>query len=65
VSPETVEIAGPSSRVAKVSAAAADEINVPGRAGTFQYQVNVFLEDPQVRFVAVPRVTVTVTVKKK
>ena len=65
VSPKTVEIAGPASRVAKVSAALADEIDVPARAGTFEYRVNAYLEDPQVRFVAVPRVTVTVAVKKK
>ena len=65
VSPKTVEIAGPASRVAKVSAALADEIAVPARAGKFEYQVNAYLEDSQVRFVAVPRVTVTVTVKAK
>src|ERR1035441_5777639 len=65
VSPETVEIAGPASRVAKVSAALADAIDIPARAGKFEYQVNAYLEDSQVRFVAVPRVTVTVTVKKK
>ena len=65
VSPETVEIAGPASRVAKVSAALADAIDIPASAGKFEYQVNAYLEDPQVRFVAVPRVTVTVTVKKK
>ena len=65
VSPPTVEIAGPASRVAKVSAAQADAIDVPAREGTFEYQVNAYLEDPQVRFAAVPRVTVTATVKKK
>jgi YbbR domain-containing protein len=65
VSPKTVEIAGPASRVAKVSAALADEIDIPARAGTFEYQVKAYLEDPQVRFVAVPQVTVTVTVRKK
>jgi hypothetical protein len=65
VSPKTVEIAGPASRVAKAGAALADAIDVAARAGTFEYQVNAYLEDPQVRFVAVPRVTVTVTVKKK
>jgi YbbR domain-containing protein len=65
VSPETVEIAGPASRVAKVSAALADAIDIPARAGKFEYQVNAYLEDSQVRFVAVPRVTVTVTVKAK
>jgi hypothetical protein len=65
VSPGTVEIAGPASRVAKVNAALADAIDIPARAGKFEYQVNAYLEDPQVRFVAVPRVTVTATVKKK
>ena len=65
VSPKTVEIAGPASRVAKVSTALADAIDIPARAGTFEYQVNAYLEDAQVRFVEVPQVTVTVTVKKK
>src|ERR1035441_247726 len=65
VSPKTVEIAGPASRVAKASAALADAIDVPARAGTFEYKVSAYLEDPQVRFVEVPKVTVTVTGKKK
>jgi YbbR domain-containing protein len=65
MTPNSVEITGPASRVAKVSAALADEIDVPARAGTFDYQVNAYLEDSQVRFVDVPQVTVSVTVKKK
>jgi YbbR domain-containing protein len=65
VSPKAVEVTGPASRVAKVGAALADAIDVPARAGTFEYQVNAYLEDPQVRFAEVPQVTVTVTVKKK
>jgi YbbR domain-containing protein len=64
-SPSKVEIAGPASRVAKVSTALTDEIDVPSRAGTFEYRVSAYLEDPQVRFVDVPQVTVTVTVQKK
>ncbi len=65
VSPKTAEIAGPASRVAKAGAALADAIDLPASAGTFEYHVNAYLEDPQVRFVEVPQVTVTVTVKKK
>jgi YbbR domain-containing protein len=65
VSPQTVEIVGPASRVAKVKSALADEVDLPSRAGTFEYHVSAYLEDPLVRFVKVRQVTVAVTVKKK
>ncbi len=64
-SPQMVEIAGAASRVARIKEALTDEIDTPERAGTFQYQVSAYLEDPQVRFVTVRQITVTVTVKKK
>jgi YbbR domain-containing protein len=64
VSPRRVAITGPASRVMRVSAAQADAIYIPAHAGTFVYQVNAYVEDPEVRFVAVPHVTVTVTLAK-
>jgi hypothetical protein len=40
-------------------------VNVPAAAGTFQYPVNTFIDDPYIRFPDVSRVTVTMTVRKK
>jgi hypothetical protein len=65
VSPESLGIAGPASRVARVDAALTDPVNVPARAGSFDYQVNAFVDDPYVRFPGLSRVTVTVTIRKK
>jgi YbbR domain-containing protein len=65
VSPESLAIAGPASRVARVDTVLTDAVNIPAQAGSFDYQVNAFVDDPYVRFPAPPRVTVTVTVRKK
>jgi hypothetical protein len=40
-------------------------VNVPARAGSFDYPMNTFLDDPYIRFPELSRVTVTVTVRKK
>jgi YbbR-like protein len=63
--PDSVAIAGPASHVAKIDTVETDEVNVPAKEGTFEYPVNTYVEDPFVRFPAVSRVTVTVTVRKK
>jgi YbbR domain-containing protein len=65
VRPDSVAIAGPASRVALVETVQTDQVNVPPRAGVFDYPVNVFVDDPYVRFPNLSRVTVTVTVRKK
>jgi YbbR domain-containing protein len=64
VVPQTAEITGPASHVSQVTSAEADAIDLAPHAGTFEYPVNAYLDDPQVRFVKVPHVTVTVTMKK-
>ena len=65
VSPETLDITGSGSRVAHVEKVSTDPVDIPAQAGTFDYDVNAFLDDPYLRFPGLPRVTVTVTVKKK
>ncbi len=65
VAPDSVEIAGPASRIAQVETVLTDQVNIPARAGSFDYPVNTFVDDPFVRFPGASRVTVTVTVRKK
>jgi hypothetical protein len=60
-----VAIAGPASHIAQIETVATDQVNVPGRAGTFEFPVYTVVDDPYVRFPNVSRVTVTVTVRKK
>jgi len=65
VTPDSVAIAGPASHVATVEAVSTDQVNVPAQAGSFDYPVNTYLDDPYVRFPGPSRVTVSVTVRKK
>jgi hypothetical protein len=65
VIPESVAVAGPASRVARVSAVLTDPVDIPGQAGSFDYQVNAFVDDPYIRFPVTPRVTVTVKIRKQ
>ena len=65
VTPDALDVIGPASRVARVELLLTDPVNVPAQAGTFNFDVNAFQEDPFVRFRDEPRVTVSVTVKKK
>jgi len=63
-SPKMLEIAGPASHVDRITAAYSDPVDVGTVVGTSHFHVNAFLNDPMVRFVAPPQVTVTVTMKK-
>jgi hypothetical protein len=65
VTPESLTIAGPASRVARMDTVLTDAVNIPAQAGVFDYQVNAYVDDPYVRFPAPQHVTVTVTVRKK
>jgi hypothetical protein len=65
VAPESLALAGPASRVARVETVLTDAVNIPASAGSFDYPVNAFVDDPYVRFSGLSRVTVTVTVRKK
>jgi YbbR domain-containing protein len=65
VSPDRLEIAGPSSRVARIAAAVTDPVDLSSVVGTSTFRVNAFVEDSFVRFQSSPQVVVTVTMKKK
>jgi hypothetical protein len=65
VAPDRLEIAGPSSRVARIAAAVTDPVDLSSVVGTSEFRVNAFVDDPFVRFQASPQVVVTVTMKKK
>ena len=65
VAPDRLEIAGPSSRVARITAAVTDPVDLSSVVGTSQFRVNAFVEDSFVRFQSSPQVVVTVTMKKK
>jgi YbbR domain-containing protein len=65
VAPDRLEIAGPSSRVARITAAVTDPVDLSSVVGTSAFRVNAFVEDSFVRFQTSQQVVVTVTVKKK
>jgi YbbR domain-containing protein len=65
VTPESLAIAGPTSRVARVATVLTDPVDIPAQAGSFDYPVNAFVDDPYIRFPVLSRVTVAVTVRKK
>jgi len=65
VSPDSVAIAGPASRVARLATVLTDPVDIPAQAGSFDYQVNAFVDDPYIRFPVTTRVTVTMTVRKQ
>ena len=65
VDPPEMEIIGPRSRVARIGEVMADPIDLASVTGPREFHVNVFAEDPFVRFVNIPEATVTVTMKRK
>ena len=65
VAPDRLEIAGPGSHVARITAAVTDPVDVSSVVGTSEFRINAFVEDTFVRFQSSPQVVVTVTMKKK
>jgi len=65
IEPDKLEIAGPASRVARISAVSTDPVDVSGVVGSSEARVNAYVSDPYVRFTGSPQVTVSVTMKKK
>jgi YbbR domain-containing protein len=65
VQPKALEITGPRSRVSRVANVPTDQIDVSDVTGTSEFHVNVFVDDPFVRFEATPEVVVTVTMVKR
>jgi hypothetical protein len=65
VEPDRLEIAGPTSRVARITAAITDPVDLSSVVGTSEFRVNAFVEDSFVRFQTSQQVVVKVTMKKK
>ena len=62
--PASLSIAGPASRVARVTHAETDPIDLKPVAGIAEYHVNAYVSDPRVRFRDPARVTVKVTLRE-
>ena len=65
VEPKEVEITGPRGRVGRVTSVLTDQIDLSNVTGTSEFHVNLFVDDPFVRFESAPEATVTVSMKKK
>ncbi len=65
VQPKDLEITGPASHVARVNQAVTDVVDVSNLVGSSEFRVNAYVEDPYVRLVGSPQVTVSVTMKKQ
>jgi len=62
--PGKLGIAGPEGRVASITSAETDALDLSGVTANREIKVNAFLSDPQVRFEVSPVVTVKLTVEK-
>jgi hypothetical protein len=58
--PDKLRIVGPASRVERVKFVQTDPIDLSNVVGKAEFRVHVFVEDPQVRLVSSPEVTVKV-----
>jgi len=65
VTPPSLTIEGPESRVSRIKAVTTDQIDTRGLTGTGTFHVNTFVEDPHVRIQPDPEVTVEVWMKGK
>jgi YbbR domain-containing protein len=65
VEPKKLDVVGPADRVARITSVVTDPVDVSTVVGSSEFRVNAFIEDPYVRFVGSPQVTVSVTMKKK
>lgn len=65
VDPPRMRIAGPASRVARVTEVTTDPVDISNVVGSQEFRVNAFVDDPYVRFESASQVAVTVTMKKK
>jgi len=65
VTPATLSLVGPASRVERIRSVVTDPVDVSPVAGTQEFRVNAYIEDPYVRFENSPQVTVSVTMRKE
>ncbi|MDE3168335.1 MAG: YbbR-like domain-containing protein [Acidobacteriota bacterium] len=64
VDPPRVEVVGPRTRVARITGAVTDVVDLSGVVGTSEFHVHVLVDDPYVRLRGSPEVVVRVTMKK-
>ena len=64
VTPPTLTIAGPESRVTAVEKAVSDPFDLAEVTGDTEQKLSVYIAEPQVRFIGVPQVTVKIHVQK-
>ena len=63
--PATLEISGPASHVAAITAARTDTIDVAGVVSSKEFQSTAYIPDPLVKISGSPQVEVVITMKKK
>jgi len=64
ISPKTLQVAGPESRVQLVSSAPTDAIDLSGTVSSGEFRVSAYVSDSQVRFDGSPTVVVRVMLEK-
>jgi len=64
VSPKTLQIAGPESRVQLLASAQTDAIDLANTVISGEFRVSAYVSDPQIRFEASPTVVVRVMLEK-
>jgi len=65
VFPPSLTVVGPESRVARITFASTDLIDLSPVIGTSEFRVETYVDDPQVRFQSPPQVVVRVQMKKQ
>jgi YbbR domain-containing protein len=64
VSPQTLTIAGPESRVEAVDQAVSDPFDLTQVSPDAKQKLSVYIDEPQVRFLKVPQVTVSIHIER-
>lgn len=65
VTPSTLQIVGPESRVNRVKFVSTDPLDVSNVVGTAEFHVNAFVDDSHVRFTRPPQIKVKIHIKRK
>jgi len=62
--PASLQIAGPADHVARIGSVVTDQVDLSGAAGSSEFRVNAFVDDPYVRFLTSSQVAVKVVMTK-
>lgn len=65
VSPPTLRIVGPESRVGRIESVTTDPVDISNVVGSSESRVTAYIEDPHVRFANPPQVVVKVQVRAR